>query len=435
MEMESEMEDAARIQDDYTLRYRMHDFMCISQQWRQAAGDEVVISLIEALPGERGALADWTPAHPSDDTRGWTARHPDGTKISLQATRPESATLEIGDLTAEAEFLLVLESSEHIEGLLLGASSLQRRGKPVDLPHPDLEFRFDSDGWTFAPIFSPIQPVDIHPARDVVRPGETVKLSTPTPGVEIRYTLDGSEPDLTSPLYTGPIPVLGPVTLKARAFRPSLSRLPETLEGTHVTTTAIANFSVQSPLPAVSVPNIKPGLQARELQGDWQDLIFFPEILSGTAPKTVREPFERFHPNANKVINRHLSGYLKVPETGIYTFDLPRETVNSTTEPGYALRLFLGRERLPNGQESGNLNEWLPATTRHAYGTWSVALEAGLHPFELFYTDYRTDARDRWNHPGLRQNLIWDGDTPDVRVTPPGQNNPQPLPATWFFTN
>ncbi|MBW8772969.1 MAG: chitobiase/beta-hexosaminidase C-terminal domain-containing protein, partial [Gemmatimonadetes bacterium] len=47
-------------------------------------------------------------------------------------------------------------------------------------------------------------------------------LGTPIPDAEIRYTLDGSEPTITSTKYTGPlhltIPADGSISVVARAF-------------------------------------------------------------------------------------------------------------------------------------------------------------------------------------------------------------------------
>ena len=47
----------------------------------------------------------------------------------------------------------------------------------------------------------------------------TVDLYTDQPGVEIRYTLDGSEPGPRSPRYTAPLVITEDVTLKAKGFR------------------------------------------------------------------------------------------------------------------------------------------------------------------------------------------------------------------------
>lgn len=44
--------------------------------------------------------------------------------------------------------------------------------------------------------------------------------ATPVPGLVIRYTLDGSEPTVTSPVATGPIVLTTTTTLKAKTFAP-----------------------------------------------------------------------------------------------------------------------------------------------------------------------------------------------------------------------
>jgi hypothetical protein len=47
----------------------------------------------------------------------------------------------------------------------------------------------------------------------------TISLSTVTPGAEIRYTLDGSIPNISSPSYAGPFTLTSDATLKAVAFK------------------------------------------------------------------------------------------------------------------------------------------------------------------------------------------------------------------------
>ncbi len=46
-----------------------------------------------------------------------------------------------------------------------------------------------------------------------------VAIQTSTPGAEIRWTLDGSDPDDASPLYASPVPIDSTSTLKAKAMR------------------------------------------------------------------------------------------------------------------------------------------------------------------------------------------------------------------------
>lgn len=46
-----------------------------------------------------------------------------------------------------------------------------------------------------------------------------VSLSCATPGATIRFTINGSEPTEVSPIYTSPIPILYPMTIKAKGFK------------------------------------------------------------------------------------------------------------------------------------------------------------------------------------------------------------------------
>jgi hypothetical protein len=57
-------------------------------------------------------------------------------------------------------------------------------------------------------------------------PSTNVAITCADAGAEIRYTLDGSEPDAASALYTGPIFVDDTVTIKARAFAAGMNPSP-----------------------------------------------------------------------------------------------------------------------------------------------------------------------------------------------------------------
>lgn len=52
----------------------------------------------------------------------------------------------------------------------------------------------------------------------------TVSLSSPDPGAQIRYTLDGSVPGPQDMLYSGPITVSGPTVVRARAYKDGMTR-------------------------------------------------------------------------------------------------------------------------------------------------------------------------------------------------------------------
>jgi len=64
-----------------------------------------------------------------------------------------------------------------------------------------------------------VQPVAFSQARGRVSAAFNLTLSTTTPGAEIRYTTDGSEPTFTrGAIYTAPVPVSTTSTIRAAAF-------------------------------------------------------------------------------------------------------------------------------------------------------------------------------------------------------------------------
>ncbi|MCL2164697.1 MAG: chitobiase/beta-hexosaminidase C-terminal domain-containing protein [Oscillospiraceae bacterium] len=91
------------------------------------------------------------------------------------------------------------------------------------------------------------------PASSAVLSGTQVELSCSTPGMAIRYTTDGSEPNESSDLYSAPIPITSAVTIKAKAFR----------DGMVTSDTLILNYDVR-----VFIPLATPGSNAFVASGD-----------------------------------------------------------------------------------------------------------------------------------------------------------------------
>ena len=67
-------------------------------------------------------------------------------------------------------------------------------------------------------------PPKIAPAGGTFAQPQTVTLSSPDPGAQIRYTLDGSVPGPQDLLYTDPIQISGPTVVRARAYKDGLTR-------------------------------------------------------------------------------------------------------------------------------------------------------------------------------------------------------------------
>lgn len=81
----------------------------------------------------------------------------------------------------------------------------------------------------------------------------TVALSSPDPGVTIRYTLNGFEPTATSTAYSGPINITATTVVKAKAFSSNPAVLPSFTE----TNTYLINTNHTIPVVSISSDDIQ----------------------------------------------------------------------------------------------------------------------------------------------------------------------------------
>lgn len=93
--------------------------------------------------------------------------------------------------------------------------------------------------------------VEFSPPGGLITEATPVTLTTDTPGAEIRYTLDGTVPNLLSPRYTGPITVSATTRVRARAFAPGTVPGPLGGAGYTLVSTALRTFSSNLPLLVV----------------------------------------------------------------------------------------------------------------------------------------------------------------------------------------
>jgi alpha-L-fucosidase len=199
---------------------------------------------------------------------------------------------------------------------------------------------------------------EIHAASDTLIDTLEVTMSVPSTALKIRYTLDGSRPDLDSPLYTGSIRITGQTTVRARSFfdgrpvgdgverkfkqvvlRPALS-----LEGQ--STTSGLSFSVHK-----GVWNLVPEFRLiSQTPAEWGvfETVYLPKRLRGE----------------NQGLD--LNGFVRIAEGGLYKFAL-------TSDDGSILELG-GQIVVDNDGLHG-------AETQ----TGVVALQAGWHKFRLRY--------------------------------------------------
>ena len=193
--------------------------------------------------------------------------------------------------------------------------------------------------------------------RDRLTLGDSalVELSAPVADGEIRYTLDGSDPGPASQRYEGAFPVAvganNGVTVSARVI----------LEDGRLGAIRRARFSATDPMPAVSVPTIG---RTRGLAAD----------ASGDRPV--------------------LSGFIRVPRTGLFTFFMPS---------GGGNRLIVGDRMVVDPSV-----RW---PTSEAAG--QVALRRGWHPIEI-------------RHRGAGEEMLL-----QVEIQGPGTERRR-VPSAWL---
>jgi alpha-L-fucosidase len=138
----------------------------------------------------------------------------------------------------------------------------------------------------------------------------TVTLSTPRHSVELRYTLDGSDPGAAAPVFRGPIVLDRSATVSARAFR----------AGEAVGPVARATFRRTEPTPPAAVAGTLPGLRYDYDEGDWKQV---PDFAAMTPrARGVAHDLSRSERLREDHFGFRYRGYIDVPEEGAYTFFL-----------------------------------------------------------------------------------------------------------------
>ena len=195
--------------------------------------------------------------------------------------------------------------------------------------------------------------------------GVEIVMNCRTEGAAIHYTLDGSEPTEASPLYTGPFSLLKSATIRARAFKEGMKPSPEARA-----MATKAEFS-----PAAQVSGLKPGCRYTYHRGEFgwaADVKKCPVAASGVmdAP-SIKEAPDQDH------FGYIFTGYLDVPEEGIWSFSL-------LSDDGAILEMD-GKLVVNNDGSHSAI-----ATTGR------IPLRKGLHSYRLVYLEDYEDQALAW---------------------------------------
>lgn len=182
-----------------------------------------------------------------------------------------------------------------------------------------------------------------------------VKWEYDLPEVEIRYTTDGSIPDRSSALYTGPFKLNETTDFTIRFFRPdgSAADIVKT------------RYKKEEYRPGVKVEQEKTGLQC-----EWHEAVINKCETMDELP--VRQTYIVEQIEVPEGVNGKralcFTGYLNIAEEGIYTFSL-------ASDDGSKL-LIAGEVVVDNDGPHG------PTELKG-----QMALGKGLHPLKLYYFD------------------------------------------------
>jgi len=401
----------------------------------EARGKLLLSALLEPHRTSGETTVTETKDLSSENVTGFAATLADGATLTWLATEGGCRKLQAGSWELEGEALLLYQKGEELSGLILGGQALRIDGRRVTLDSPDCEFSGVVKSGLFRtrtslkakPIHRPIDPVTFSPQVAVFTGSTKVTLSSATPSVQIRYTLDGCEPDLGSPLYTGPITLTDSAYIRARAFRPGCREMPFTSAGTEATVVSEARYVRRALKPAVvQASDVKPGLCWERVVGNWFQL-FSHSQLPDVLPAVTRGQTERLLDvsmrQGDGPFGVRYSGFLDIPADGVWTFHAPDEYVGASCEPGYDLRVWIDGE------------EWDLGQRYHGRGLWSVPLAKGPHRLLVTFADARH--RDRTVHTsGLWAGypspwVVWKGEAPVIEISGPNVTK-QPVPATWL---
>jgi predicted alpha-1,2-mannosidase len=181
-----------------------------------------------------------------------------------------------------------------------------------------------------------------------------IGLACSKEGAEIRYTLDGTEPDENSNLYKNPIKISETNTIKIRSFHKDLKP------------SITIDYEIKKATFKKAVQNVK---VKRGLHYDYFERFFVTtEDMNGLEPleSGTMDTFTIENAKIDNYFGYQFEGYIKLPEDGIYNFYL---------ESNDGSRLFIDDvELIENEANHGPVEE-----------PGDIALKKGLHKIKVRY--------------------------------------------------
>jgi predicted alpha/beta superfamily hydrolase len=179
--------------------------------------------------------------------------------------------------------------------------------------HNSIRLKAMYDGIKFAYSGYSNGPITFHPMNGILLKDKPTRIFVNGSYPDLRYTVDGTEPDSTSPKFDQGISITGPAQLVVKSFSAS-GKYDKTTSG---------NFPLGEALPSVPKPgNINSGgLRYSYYEGDWEKLPDFKDlkpVKAGVADSTF---------NISSLPRKTdfacvFEGYFEIVKDGYYVFAL-----------------------------------------------------------------------------------------------------------------
>ena len=181
-----------------------------------------------------------------------------------------------------------------------------------------------------------------------------VKIKSSRENVQIHYTLDGSIPDINSPVVSGYVQLTDCALISARCFR----------NGVPVSGTSQATFTKVFPEAAEKIETAAPGIKYFYYEGNWDKI---PEF-SNLKPKKegTLSNIDLSQRTENEHFGFEFTGYVKVPAEDVYTF---------YTDSDDGSKLFIGNKLVVDNDGLHGLSQ----------KSGLIPLAAGFHPIKISY--------------------------------------------------
>ncbi|MEE9440198.1 MAG: family 20 glycosylhydrolase [Saprospiraceae bacterium] len=188
-----------------------------------------------------------------------------------------------------------------------------------------------------------------------VKDQKSIKLSSSFQGVDIRYTLDSTDPNINSKLYDSPIVIKDNTTIKAKHFLKSGKASP-------VFEKQFKKIKYQQ---AIEIDDIEKGIIIDFLEGGISELSEFDEMKEMKESETVFQiNIPEGMPKSKFGLRYH--GYIEIETEGIYTF-------YTTSDDGS--RLYINDNLVVDNDGLHGMEEKMG----------EIALKAGYHRLEVKY--------------------------------------------------